>query len=71
MMELTPADFAINKEIMTIRITHSKNDQLRQGDIVVVARTRSKTCPVSMLEYYLQRVDMTTENDRFLFQAIQ
>ena len=71
LIELTPADFAINEEMMTIRITHSKNDQLRQGDVVVIARTRSKTCPVAMLEYYLQRVGMTTEDDRFLFWAIQ
>ena len=71
LIELTPAHFAINEEMMTIRITHSKNDQLRQGDVVVIARTRSKTCPVAMLEYYLQRVGMTTGDDRFLFRAIQ
>ena len=71
LIELTPAHFVINEEIMTIPIAHSKNDQLRQDDVIVIARTRSKTCPVAMLEYYFQRVGMTTEDDRFLFRAIQ
>jgi len=36
-----------------IYIPKSKNDQLRQGDEVVIARIRSITCPISMLEQYM------------------
>jgi len=47
LVELKPADFAINKGTMTIQITRSKTDQLRQGDEV---RANLRMCPVSMLE---------------------
>ena len=33
-----------------IKIRSSKNDQLRQGDRVLVARSGKPTCPVAMLE---------------------
>ena len=71
LVELTPADVTISNEMMTIRIAKSKNDQLRQGDVVVIARTNSKICPVSMLERYLLRVGMPLSDNRFLFRAIQ
>ena len=38
LVDLTPADFAVNGEMMLIQIRHSKNGQLRQGDEVVIAR---------------------------------
>jgi len=57
--------------MMTIQIAHSKTDQLRQGDKVAIARTKSRICPVSMLERYLLRVGMTTGDSRPLFRAIQ
>ena len=71
LVDLTPADFVVNGEMMSIRIRCSKNDQLRQGDEVVIARTWSQTCPVAMFEHYLQRVGMTTSDSRFLFRVIQ
>ena len=52
-------------------ITHSKNDQLRLGDEVVVAWTNSKPCPVTILEHYLLSVGMTLGDNKFLFRAIQ
>ena len=70
LVELRPCDFSIVGDVKTIHILHSKNDQLRQGDDVVLARTRSKTCPVSRLESYLHRVEMTLRDERFLFWAI-
>ena len=36
-----------------IKIRSSKNDQLRQGDRVLVARSGKLTCPVAMLERYM------------------
>ena len=71
LVELKSADFAINKSMMTIRITRSKTDQLRQGDEVVIARANSTMCPVSMLERYMLRVGMTLGDERQLFRAIQ
>ena len=62
---------SVNGEMMSIRIRHSKNDQLRQGDEVVVTRTWSQTYPVAVFERYLQRVGMTVSDSRSLFWAIQ
>ena len=39
---------------MIMRITHSKTDQFCYGDEVSIARTKNRTCPVAMLERYLQ-----------------
>ena len=43
----------IRDDIVRIRIEHSKTDQLRQGDEVLIARIRSFTCPVALLESYM------------------
>ena len=67
LVDLAPTDFIVNGEMMSIRIKRSKNNQLRQGDEVVIARTWSRTCPVAMFECYLRRVGMTTSHSRFLF----
>jgi len=71
LVELTPADFTISNEMMTVRIAHSKTDKLRQGDEVAISRTKSRICPVSMLEHYLLIVSITTGDSRPLFRAIQ
>ena len=57
LINLRPYDFKISKEMMTIKIWHSKTDQWRQGDKVLVART-AKTCPVAMLECYMRVTGM-------------
>ena len=38
---------------MSVHLTASKTDQYCQGDLVMVARTRSTTCPVAMMEWYV------------------
>jgi len=45
----------VEAEMMTIKITQSKTDQLHQGDTVAVVRSGSITCPVNMLENILGR----------------
>ena len=48
--KLRCCDITFNASHMVIRISSSKTDQYRQGDNVVVARTGSSKCPVTMLE---------------------
>ena len=57
--------------MIRIRIEHRKTDQLRQGDEVLIARTKSDTCPIAMLECYMLRTGMTWSDHRFLFRPIQ
>ena len=56
---------------MKIKILHSKTDQWRQGDEILVARTNNSTYPVAMLEHYMQMTGMSWEDQYFLFCPIQ
>ena len=71
LINLRPCDFNIAEEMMTIKIRHSKTDQWRQGDEILIARTANKTCPVAMLERYMRVTNMSLEDERFLFRPIQ
>ena len=62
LVDLRPCDFSISEDMMTTRICHS-SDLLRNGDEMVLARTKSKTCLVSRLQCYLRRVGMTTADE--------
>ena len=68
---LRPCDFEVSREMMKIKIIQSKTDQLRQGDELVIARTGNPTCPVAMLEIYMNRTGMSWEEQRYLFRPIQ
>ena len=47
---------------MAIHIASSKTDQYRQGNTVIVVRTGSNTCPVSMLEQYYEMASISKES---------
>ena len=53
---------------MCITLTKRKNDQFREGSVVLVARTGSSTCPVSLTERFLL-IDQHKESD-YLFTKI-
>ena len=43
----------MTSEHMVITLTKRKNDQFREGSVILVARTGSRTCPVSLTEKLL------------------
>ena len=53
-----------------IVVEKSKPDVYRQGDTVVIARTRNITCPVNMLERYMKLANIELGSDEFIFRAI-
>ena len=55
---------------MTVYIKHSKVNQMRQGDKVVIARTAIGTCPVAMLEAYITNGDVKLNSSQKLFRTI-
>ena len=71
LINLRSYDVVIEADLMRIRITHSKTDQLTLGDSVVVARSGNITCLVAMLERYLSRTATVDGDERFLFCPIQ
>ena len=48
----------------------SKTDVYRQGNTVIIARTGGATCPVAMLELYLNMADIDIKSDEFIFRSI-
>ena len=63
-------DIRFTEQHMTVHITSSKTDQYRQGDSVVVARTRTITCPVAMMERYMLMAGIYTASSANLFHVI-
>ena len=68
--ELINLDIRIADDKMIMRITHSKTDRFRHGDEVSIARTKNHTCPVAMLERYLQVTKVPMTATEFLFRPI-
>ena len=68
--KLRCCDITFNASHMVIRISSSKTDQYRQGDSVVVARTGSSKCPVTMLERYYAMASISKESKLRLFRGI-
>ena len=71
LVNLKPCNLRIQDDMLRIHIEHSKTDQLRQGDEVLIARTKSNVCPVSLLECYMKKASVSWEDHRYLFRPIQ
>ena len=63
-------DIQFEETAISVHITSSKTDQYRQGDVVVVARTGTPTCPVAMLERYMKAAGISTSSKLKLFRGI-
>lgn len=68
--KLRCCDISFGYQSMTVKVLSSKTDQYRQGDSVIVARTGSPTCPVTMLERYFQMASLSRESKLRLFRGI-
>ncbi len=63
-------DVKFTAENMSIHITSSKTDQLRQGVTVLVARTGSAISPVAMLERYIVMAGIDGGSQAHLFRGL-
>ena len=68
--KLRCSDVSFTSEGLTIFIQSSKTDQFRQGDSVLVSRTDTPTCPVSMLNRYVALASLDMRSDLYLFRGI-
>ena len=64
------SDVAFNPEGMVIQITSSKTDQYREGASLVIARTGTATCPVSMMQRYFSMGRLVHDSQDYLFRGI-
>ena len=70
LVHIRAADVKFNDEFMTISIPKSKTDQLRKGDEVIVAKTSSKLCPVSILQKYMAFAGIRPEDTCLIFRPV-
>ncbi len=63
-------DIKFSDKSTTVHITSSKTDQYRQGDLLLVVRTDSRTCPVTMLECYFALACLSHSSSLTLFRGI-
>ena len=68
--KLRCCDVQLGPTSMAIHISSSKTDQFRQGDEVLVSRTSSPTCPVAMMERYMQAAKISPSSKLRLFRGI-
>ena len=68
--KLRCCDITFGEKHMSVHIASSKTDQYHQGDSVVVARTGSPTCPVSMLERYFNMASLSQQSKLCIFRGI-
>ena len=66
LIKLKTSDVFLREDAMVIKIPHSKTDQLRKGDEVIIARSGKATCPVA----YLERSGASLQEQKFLFRPI-
>ena len=58
------------EEKMEITVTSSKTDQYRQGSVILIAKSKHATCPVSMLQKYFELGKLDPASESRLFRGI-
>jgi len=70
LVNIHPCDIKVQEEWMTIHLPHSKTDQLRKGDELLIVSTGNATCPVAMLEQYMREAHTSWVDQQFLFRLV-
>ena len=70
LVNIRACDLTFSDCLVKLYLPRSKTDQLRKGNEVVIARTESETCPVSMLEQYMRMAKIPKDSRLFLFRHI-
>ena len=65
-----PCDLHFSNDMLTLFLPRSKTDHLRKGNEVIIARTKTLTCPVMMPERYMEMGKIQRDSQRFLFRQI-
>ena len=70
LIKLKCSDITINAESLLVNVVSSKTDQYREGSSLIVARTGTETCPVSMLERYFAMGGLCHTSHARVFRGI-
>lgn len=69
-LELRRNSISFKSDHMEISILKSKTDQLRQGEILVIAKTEGDLCPVNLLQLYLSKAGIPDNSTEYVFRPI-
>ena len=64
------SDVKILEEHLDLFIASSKTDKLRNGDSVLIARTGNSTCPVGIIQRYINATKEPSLSNNYLFRSI-
>ena len=70
MANIKEADIQIFSDHLELFIESSKTDQYRDGAWIIIARSKQNTCPVGMLEWYMQLGNIGNSPELPLFRGI-
>lgn len=63
-------EISFHSGYMSIKVEKSKNDQLRQGDEVLISEGEGATCPVKILKEYLNMFCIDPMSNEFIFRQL-
>ena len=63
-------EISFHSGYMAIKVEKSKNDQLRQGDEVLIAEGEGATCPVKILKEYLNMFNIDPMSNEFIAKQL-
>ena len=61
---------SFHEGFMKIKIGKSKNDQLREGNDVLVSEAEGSVCPVKILNEYLLRMNISPSSTELIFEQL-
>ena len=70
LVNLKRSDVSFHSLYMSLFIEKSKTDQQRAGTHVFISKTYSVTCPVQMLETYLNQANIKHDSIEFIFRSV-
>ncbi|XP_076100861.1 uncharacterized protein LOC143070462 [Mytilus galloprovincialis] len=70
MVNLKRSDLKFSDSHVSLFITKSKTDHYREGTQVLIARTDTQTCSVSMLEKYLLLSNIDASSSDYIFRSM-
>lgn len=64
------SDLCFSDNCVSVKFPSSKTDQYREGSDVVIAKLKTDTCPVAMLNRYLIKAGIDPCSDEFIFRGV-
>ena len=61
-------EITFHEDYMSVHVSKSKTDQFRKGDQVVISKSQTNACPMSIVKRYIASAGIDPRSDHFLFK---